>query len=113
MLECESCHGKRFKSDILEVKFEGQNIYDVLNMTVNQAIEFFDAHGQSKISKKLKPLQDVGLGYIKLGQSSNTLSGAVSHVPPEKVDGKQLRSVSVVSKFVILASPRFKNSLTS
>ena len=75
VLECESCHGKRFKSDILEVKFEGQNIYDVLNMTVNQAIEFFDAHGQAKISKKLKPLQDVGLGYIKLGQSSNTLSG--------------------------------------
>lgn len=75
VLECESCHGKRFKSDLLEVKFGGQNIYDVLNMTVNQAIEFFDAHGQSKISKKLKPLQDVGLGYIKLGQSSNTLSG--------------------------------------
>ena len=75
VLECESCHGKRFKSDILEVKFEGQNIYDVLNMTVNQAIEFFDAHGQDKISKKLKPLQDVGLGYIKLGQSSSTLSG--------------------------------------
>ena len=69
VLECESCHGKRFKSDLLEVKFGG------LNMTVNQAIEFFDAHGQSKISKKLKPLQDVGLGYIKLGQSSNTLSG--------------------------------------
>ena len=75
VLQCESCHGKRFKSDLLEVKFGGQNIYDVLNMTVNQAIEFFDAHGQSKISKKLKPLQDVGLGYIKLGQSSNTLSG--------------------------------------
>lgn len=75
VLECESCHGKRFKSDILEVKFEGQNIYDVLNMTVNQAIEFFDAHKQDKISKKLKPLQDVGLGYIKLGQSSSTLSG--------------------------------------
>lgn len=75
VLECESCHGKRFKSDLLEVKFGGLNIYDVLNMTVNQAIEFFDAHGQSKISKKLKPLQDVGLGYIKLGQSSNTLSG--------------------------------------
>ena len=75
VLECESCHGKRFKNDLLEVKFEGQSIYDVLNMTVNQAIEFFDAHGQNKISKKLKPLQDVGLGYIKLGQSSNTLSG--------------------------------------
>lgn len=75
VLECESCHGKRFKSDLLEVNFGGQNIYDVLNMTVNQAIEFFDAQGQAKISKKLKPLQDVGLGYIKLGQSSNTLSG--------------------------------------
>ena len=75
VLECESCHGKRFKSDLLEVKFGGQNIYDVLNMTVHQAIEFFDAQGQAKISKKLKPLQDVGLGYIKLGQSSNTLSG--------------------------------------
>ena len=72
------CIRDRFKSDLLEVKFGGQNIYDVLNMTVNQAIEFFDAQGQAKISKKLKPLQDVGLGYIKLGQSSNTLS-AVSY----------------------------------
>ena len=75
VLECESCHGKRFKNDILEVKYEGQNIYDVLNMTVNQAIEFFELHQQQKIVKKLRPLQDVGLGYIKLGQSSSTLSG--------------------------------------
>lgn len=75
VLECESCHGKRFKSDLLEVRFEGQNICDVLNMTVNQAIEFFEAHKQAKIVKKLKPLQDVGLGYIKMGQSSSTLSG--------------------------------------
>lgn len=75
VLECESCHGKRFKSDLLEVRFEGQNIYDVLNMTVNQAIEFFSEHKQDKIARKLKPLQDVGLGYIKLGQSSSTLSG--------------------------------------
>lgn len=75
ILECESCHGKRFKSDILEVKFQGQNIYDVLNMTVNQAIEFFSQHNENKIVKKLQPLQDVGLGYIKLGQSSSTLSG--------------------------------------
>ena len=75
VLECESCHGKRFKTDTLEVKFGGKNIYDILEMTVNQAIEFFTEHGQKKIVKKLLPLQDVGLGYIKLGQSSSTLSG--------------------------------------
>ena len=75
VLECESCHGKRFKADTLEVKFQDKNIYDVLEMTVNQAIEFFTKHGQKKVVKKLIPLQDVGLGYIKLGQSSSTLSG--------------------------------------
>ena len=75
VLECESCHGQRFKSDILDVRFQGQNINDVLNMTVNQAMEFFDEFGEKKIVKRLKPLQDVGLGYIKLGQSSSTLSG--------------------------------------
>ena len=75
VLECESCHGKRFKSDTLEVKFNDKSIYDVLEMTVNQAIEFFNEHGQKKIVKKLLPLQDVGLGYIKLGQASSTLSG--------------------------------------
>ena len=75
VLECESCHGKRFKADTLEVKFHDKNIYDVLEMTVNQAVEFFTEHGQKKIIKKLTPLQDVGLGYIKLGQSSSTLSG--------------------------------------
>ena len=75
VLECESCHGKRFKTDTLEVKFQDKNIYDVLEMTVNQAVEFFTEHGQKKIVKKLIPLQDVGLGYIKLGQSSSTLSG--------------------------------------
>ncbi|NLI36452.1 MAG: excinuclease ABC subunit UvrA [Bacteroidales bacterium] len=75
VLECESCHGKRFKSDILEVRYHDKNIYDVLDMTVNQAIEFFTKYKQHKIVKKLKPLQDVGLGYIKLGQSSSTLSG--------------------------------------
>ena len=75
VLECESCHGKRFKSDTLEVKFHDKNIFDVLEMTVNQAVEFFTKHGQKKIVKKLAPLQDVGLGYIKLGQSSSTLSG--------------------------------------
>ncbi|MCD8178401.1 MAG: excinuclease ABC subunit UvrA [Tannerellaceae bacterium] len=77
-LECEVCHGKRFKSDILEVEFHGANIYDVLEMTVNQAIEFFEGapgNQAKKIIKKLKPLQDVGLGYIKLGQTSSTLSG--------------------------------------
>ncbi|MCR5313722.1 MAG: ATP-binding cassette domain-containing protein, partial [Bacteroidaceae bacterium] len=75
VLECESCHGKRFKSDILEVKYEGQSIYDILNMTINQAVEFFTEHKQKKIVQKMKPLQDVGLGYIKLGQTSSTLSG--------------------------------------
>ena len=75
VLECESCHGKRFKSDTLEVKFNDKSIYDVLEMTVNQAVEFFNEHGQKKIVKKLLPLQDVGLGYIKLGQASSTLSG--------------------------------------
>ena len=75
VLECESCHGKRFKNDTLEVRYEGKNIYDILEMTVNQAVEFFTEHNQKKIVKKLLPLQEVGLGYIKLGQSSSTLSG--------------------------------------
>ena len=75
ILECESCHGKRFKPDTLEVRFHGINIYEVLEMTVDQAIELFGNHGQKKIARKLQPLQDVGLGYIKLGQSSSTLSG--------------------------------------
>ena len=75
VLECESCHGKRFKPDVLEVRFHDANIYDVLEMTVDQAIDFFNTHKQKKIARKLQPLQDVGLGYIKLGQSSSTLSG--------------------------------------
>lgn len=75
VLECEACHGKRFKADTLEVKYHEASIYDVLEMTVNQAIEFFTTHGAKKIVKRLRPLQDVGLGYIKLGQSSSTLSG--------------------------------------
>ena len=75
VLECESCHGKRFKHDILDVKYEGKNIDDVLNMTITEAIEFFKAHGQKNVVNRLKPLEDVGLGYIKMGQSSSTLSG--------------------------------------
>lgn len=78
VLTCEHCHGMRFKRDILEVTYRGKNIYDVLEMTVNQAIEFFgEGKGstEKKIVKRLKPLQDVGIGYIKLGQSSSTLSG--------------------------------------
>ncbi len=75
VLECESCHGKRFKSDILEVRFEGMNIDDILEMTINQAVEFFTTHKQKKIVDKMKPLQDVGLGYLKLGQTSSSLSG--------------------------------------
>ena len=75
VLECESCHGKRFKHDVLDVKYEGKNIDDVLNMTITEAIEFFSTHKQKTIVNRLKPLEDVGLGYIKLGQSSSTLSG--------------------------------------
>ena len=75
VLECEHCHGKRFKSDILEVRFHGKNIADVLDMTIDEAIDFFSQWEQKDIVKRLKPLQDVGLGYIRLGQSSSTLSG--------------------------------------
>ena len=75
VLECEACHGKRFKHDILDVKYEGKNIDDVLNMTISEAIQFFAEHGQKTIVNRLKPLEDVGLGYIKLGQNSSTLSG--------------------------------------
>ncbi len=74
-LVCDSCHGKRFKRDILDVKFCDKNIYDILEMTVSEAIDFFGKNGQKVIVSKLKPLDDVGLGYIKLGQSSSTLSG--------------------------------------
>lgn len=77
-IPCESCHGQRFKRDILEITYRDKNINDVLNMTVDQAIEFFsaiDGSYERKIVKRLKPLSDVGLGYIKLGQSSSTLSG--------------------------------------
>ncbi len=74
-LQCEACHGKRFKSDTLEVKFKEKSIYDILEMTVNEAIDFFTAHKEKSIAERLQPLQDVGLGYIKLGQSSSTLSG--------------------------------------
>lgn len=75
VLQCEACHGHRFKRDILDVRYEGKNIDDVLNMTITEAIEFFGAHGQKTIVNRLKPLEDVGLGYIKLGQNSATLSG--------------------------------------
>ena len=75
VLECEACHGHRFKRDILDVRFMEKNIDDVLNMTITEAIEFFTAHKENTIAKRLKPLEDVGLGYIKLGQSSSTLSG--------------------------------------
>ena len=77
-IPCEACHGKRFKPEVLEIEYRGKNIYDVLEMTVNQAIEFFSetlGADEARIVRRLKPLQDVGLGYIKLGQSSSTLSG--------------------------------------
>ena len=80
-LECPQCHGRRFKDDVLEVKYREKSIADILDMTVNQAIEFFsEGQGASekRIVARLKPLQDVGLGYIKMGQSSSTLSGGES-----------------------------------
>lgn len=78
-MECEHCHGKRFKQDILDVQYRGKNIYDILTMTVNQAIEFFGQDNDcKKIVQRLKPLQDVGIGYVQLGQSSSTLSGGES-----------------------------------
>jgi excinuclease ABC subunit A len=74
-LPCETCGGKRFKKEILEVRFEEKNIDDILTMTIDDAVEFFKLHKQTKITQKLQPLQDVGLGYVQLGQSSSTLSG--------------------------------------
>lgn len=74
-LECDTCGGKRFKKEILEVQFEGKNINDILSLTVDEAMDFFTLHGVNKITNKLQPLQDVGLGYVQLGQSSSTLSG--------------------------------------
>jgi len=74
-LECEHCKGKRFKKEILEIKFAEKNIADILDLSVDEAIEFFASNNETKIALKLQPLQDVGLGYVKLGQSSNTLSG--------------------------------------
>lgn len=75
---CESCHGKRYQKEILEVEYRGKNIYDILEMTIDQAIEFFSEAGgtqEKRIVKRLQPLSDVGLGYIKVGQNSSSLSG--------------------------------------
>ena len=78
-LECEQCHGKRFKQDVLDVRYRDKSIYDILTMTINQAIDFFSEDPDcEKIVKRLKPLQDVGIGYVRLGQSSSTLSGGES-----------------------------------
>jgi excinuclease ABC subunit A len=74
-LECEVCNGKRFKKEVLEVTFEGKNIDNILRMTIDEALFFFTEQKQTKITQKLQPLQDVGLGYVQLGQSSSTLSG--------------------------------------
>lgn len=76
LVPCEACHGKRYNHETLEVRFKGKSISDVLNMTINQAVEFFEY--QPKILQKIKILQEVGLGYIKLGQPSTTLSGGES-----------------------------------
>lgn len=73
LVPCEDCHGKRYNRETLEVRFKGKSIADVLDMTINQAVEFFE--NQPRILKKLKVLQEIGLGYIRLGQPSSTLSG--------------------------------------
>jgi excinuclease ABC subunit A len=74
-LQCDTCNGKRFKKEVLEVTFNGKSIDNILNATIDDAVAFFIEHEQKKIVQKLKPLQDVGLGYVQLGQSSSTLSG--------------------------------------
>ena len=74
-LLCDTCKGKRFKKEILKIKFKNKNIDDVLKMTIDEAIDFFNKNDNSKISSKLRSLQDVGMGYVQLGQSSSTLSG--------------------------------------
>lgn len=74
-LKCETCKGTRFKNEILEIKFDEKNISEVLQMTVDEALEFFTENSEEKIAVKLRPLQEVGLGYLQLGQSSSTLSG--------------------------------------
>ncbi len=99
-LECETCHGKRFKKEVLEVRYRDKNIHDILEMTINESIEFFSSSEDKanlKIVRKLKPLQDVGLGYVKLGQSSSTLSGGESqrvklayYLSQEKSDQRML-----------------------
>jgi excinuclease ABC subunit A len=75
VLECEACHGHRFKKEILDVNYRGKSVDDVLNMTISEAITFFEEGGENVIVKRLKTLEDVGLGYIKLGQNSSSLSG--------------------------------------
>lgn len=75
VLECDECHGQRFKKEVLDVRFHDKNINDVLNMTVSEAIAFFNKYSAQQVVEKLQPLEDVGLGYIKLGQNSSTLSG--------------------------------------
>ncbi len=77
-IPCEECHGQRYQKEILDIRYRGKNIHDILEMTINQAIEFFNEENgtqEKRIIKRLKPLQDVGLGYIKIGQNSSSLSG--------------------------------------
>ncbi|MCI7645133.1 MAG: excinuclease ABC subunit A, partial [Bacteroidales bacterium] len=76
--ECDACHGKRFKPEVLEVKYHDRSIYDILEMTVDEAMDFFATHGDKTVVSRLRPLQAVGLGYIKLGQPGSTLSGGES-----------------------------------
>jgi excinuclease ABC subunit A len=102
-ITCEACGGKRFQPDILEVRFQGKNISDVLNMSVDEAIEFFSAQNDQsakRIAERLRPLKDVGLSYVSLGQSSSTLSGGESQrIKLASFLGKEFASGSILFIF--------------
>ena len=100
VLECESCKGKRFNKEVLDIKFFGKNISDVLKTTVDDAINFFTCNNEIKIAERLKPLKDVGLGYVTLGQSSSTLSGGeAQRVKLASFIGKEIQRDNILFIF--------------
>jgi len=100
ILKCDTCRGKRFKKEILDVKFFGKDISDILNTTVDNAIDFFNKNSEIKIAERLKPLKDVGLGYVKLGQSSSTLSGGeAQRVKLASFIGKEIQKENILFIF--------------
>ena len=100
VLQCESCNGKRFNKEILDVNFFGKNISDVLKTTVDDAIDFFEKNNEVKIAERLRPLKDVGLGYVTLGQSSSTLSGGeAQRVKLASFIGKEIQKENILFIF--------------